>query len=104
MSGTRQGSLRLDDGRTNNPVANWDFANGAEIEVERLFWDPTNEHHAYVLTSDGKLRYIDTRQSGQVVSTVQAHEDEETGGLSLSTINGLLTTVGGEVIFYNNVS
>jgi len=96
LSGTRAGTCRLDDCRTDDPVANWNFAEGAEIEVEKLFWDRHNEHNAYILTSDGKLRYIDTRQSGQVITTVQAHEGEETGGMSLSAVKGFLTTIGGE--------
>jgi hypothetical protein len=43
---------------------------------------------------------VDTRQPGQSISTIQAHEGES-GGLSLSSIDGLLTTVGGEVASYN---
>ena len=54
LSGTRAGTLRLDDARTDTPVANWNFSEGAEIEVEKLFWDRGNEHNAYVLTSERK--------------------------------------------------
>lgn len=112
LSGTRTGELRLDDGRTNEPVASWDFAEGAEVEVEHAFWDRQNEHFAYVLTTGGnsleleslkivfflgKLRYVDTRQPGQSVLTVQAY-DGDSGALSLSSIDGLLATVAGEVI------
>lgn len=126
MSGTRVGTLRLDDGRTDSPVSNWNFqTTGTEVEVESVFWDRQNEQSAYVLTSDGKtvsyfnsecrkpnkkldsrhfflfiigkLRFLDTRQPGEVITTIQAHENGETGGLSLSLIDGLLATVGGEV-------
>lgn len=53
------GTLRLDDGRADVPVANWNFKTGnAEIEVESVFWDRQNEHNVYVLTSDGKALYL----------------------------------------------
>jgi hypothetical protein len=45
----------LDDGRLNEPVASWDFAEGAEVEVEHAYWDRQNEHNAYVLTTDGSF-------------------------------------------------
>lgn len=55
LSGTRNGEIRLDDGRQEQPLAHWDFAEGKQVEVERVLWDRQNEHNAYSLTSDGNI-------------------------------------------------
>ncbi|KAI6211329.1 SAC3 GANP Nin1 mts3 eIF-3 p25 and WD40 repeat domain containing protein [Aphelenchoides besseyi] len=95
LAGTRTGKVRLDDGRLDSPVAEWSFDSSDELEVEMLRWDKQNEHYAFVLTSDGKLRYLDTRKPGEVVFEVQSHESEASS-LALSATAGLVVTTGGE--------
>ncbi|KAI6239012.1 hypothetical protein M3Y99_00632900 [Aphelenchoides fujianensis] len=89
LAGTRTGKVRLDDGRLDVPVAEWTFE-GEELEVEKIFWDRQNEHHAFANSAT-----LDTRKAGEVLLEVQAH-DKEASSLALSGVDGLIATAGGE--------
>lgn len=52
LSGTRNGCLRLDDGRLDEPAGIWNLG---EVEVEKVLWDKSRTDFAYILTSDGGL-------------------------------------------------
>jgi hypothetical protein len=81
LSGTRGGELRLDDGRLNEPVAIWDFANGTDVEVERACWDRHHEHNAYALTNDGKFCSLELliyhNFKGNCVTLILASQDNQ---------------------------
>ena len=93
LSGTRAGGVRLDDGRAEAPVGEWTFEG---VEVEAVRWHRNCEQHAFALTSDGKLRYLDVRAPGACLIEQRVHEEEATA-LTLSEIDGLVATTGGEV-------
>uniref|UniRef100_A0A915DMX2 Uncharacterized protein n=1 Tax=Ditylenchus dipsaci TaxID=166011 RepID=A0A915DMX2_9BILA len=95
LAGTRKGQINVIDCRssdTQSSSLSWSI--GKEFEVEKVLWDRFNPFCAFTCSSDGKLRYFDTRKPGDFVSEISAHGSGVNDVSQSFKVKGLLTTVG----------
>lgn len=96
LAGSCDGLVKVFDCRTTNDTSStftkWDVGG----EVERVCWDPFNQDCFLASTNDGKLHYVDTRQTHKLLWTKQAHEKEVTGLVLSAGIKGMLTTASAD--------
>ncbi|ETN67655.1 wd-repeat protein [Anopheles darlingi] len=96
LAGSCDGLVKVFDCRTtndsNSTFTKWELGG----EVERVCWDSFNADCFLASTNDGKLHYIDTRQTDNVLWTKQAHEKEVTGLVLSTAVKGMLSTASAD--------
>ncbi|KAI1721844.1 thioredoxin-like domain-containing protein [Ditylenchus destructor] len=99
LSGTTAGRVSVTDCRSSETQSSpilWDI--GEEHEIEKVIWNRFNPFCAFVCSSDGMLRYVDTRKPGEFVSEVLAHSDGTNDVSGSYKVKGLLTTAGSKEV------
>ncbi|XP_072935605.1 periodic tryptophan protein 1 homolog [Epargyreus clarus] len=88
LSGSCDGRARVTDCRA--PDAHRDWTLGPEIE--RVVWDGQNPFCFAMSNNEGKVAYVDCRQTDPMW-TLNAHEKEVTGLILSENVPGLMVTV-----------
>lgn len=98
LAGSCDGTVKLFDFRDQEQVNHqsscvWNLSG----EVERVIWDyPHDQYGCMASTNAGKIYYIDVRQTGNVVWSAQAHDQEVSGLIINPECKGMLTTTSAD--------
>ncbi|XP_052860032.1 periodic tryptophan protein 1 homolog [Anopheles cruzii] len=96
LAGSCDGKVKVFDCRSTNDTESsfktWELGG----EVERVCWDPFNDHCFAASTNDGRMHYVDSRQDGHTLWTKQVHEKEITGLVLSASVKGMLSTASGD--------
>lgn len=87
LTGSSDKTVRLFDCRQSDnegaQFKKWDL----DGEVEKVRWNISDKHYFFVGTNGGKIAYYDSRGSGEPLWSIDAHEREVTGEISVKNSN-----------------
>ncbi|KAJ2161950.1 rRNA-processing protein [Coemansia sp. RSA 552] len=76
------------DSRAPTAISWWDV----DADVESLLWDAHAQHHFYVATESGTVRYFDARSPGASIFTLVAHDEAVSAMDQHPSVAGILVT------------